>query len=362
MPVTAKVFAIPLVRGASPAAEGEGVLDVWVGGPENGLLGAALEQFDHAEEELPGLYLYGPVASGKTALARTLAQRWIERRYAAAAGPASRAIYLQAADFQRAYQTALETDGLEDLRRRWRQPAVFILEGVEQLRERHPVQAELLHTLDALAQTGTLAILTSTRVPWRLPQLMPGLSSRLSSCLGVPLEWPGPEARRSILERLAQLRETMLGADVVDYLADSLEGSFLELRGALIELEVAAKTAKRNIDLAFAREHVAGRQSQEGVGLATITTAVAKCFRVKSADLKGPSRQKGLVLARQIGMYLSRQLTGHSLQAIGEHFGGRDHTTVLHACSKTELLLSDDPGTRQTVQQLLRQLTGRGAE
>ena len=89
---------------------------------------------------------------------------------------------------------------------------------------------------------------------------------------------------------------------------------------------------------------------------------MAKCFRVKSADLKGPSRQKGLVLARQIGMYLSRQLTGHSLQAIGEHFGGRDHTTVLHACSKTELLLSDDPGTRQTVQQLLRQLTGRGAE
>jgi chromosomal replication initiator protein len=219
-----------------------------------------------------------------------------------------------------------------------------------------------LHTLDALAQSGTLAIVTSTRVPWRLPQLMPGLSSRLSSCLGIPLAWPGPEARRSILERLALARETMLGADVVEYLADALEGSFLELRGALLELEVAAKNAKRPIDLAFAREHLAGRQSQEGVGLATITSAVAKCFRVKSADLKGPSRQKGLVLARQIGMYLSRQLTGHSLQAIGEHFGGRDHTTVLHACSKTESLLNDDPGTRQTVHQLFRQLTGRGAE
>jgi chromosomal replication initiator protein len=173
--------------------------------------------------------------------------------------------------------------------------------------------------------------------------------------LTVPLWPPGPEARLLVLQNLAAGQQVHLPRSVAQLLADGLSLTVPELRGALLQLDMQARAQGHAIDLETAHRFLAGRAARRLPPLKDIAAATARYFSLKLSDLRGPSRRRALVTARGAAMYLARSLTQHSLNQIGEYFGGRDHTTVMHGCHKTASLVKIDPAIRRAIEELQQQ-------
>jgi chromosomal replication initiator protein len=220
-------------------------------------------------------------------------------------------------------------------------------------------QQELIHTIDALLDENHLVIVTCRQSPRQIDGLLDTLRSRLAGGLEVSLALPAAPTRLAILEKLAAARGTLLPKTVSRILADGLQSGVPELLGALTALEAAHRGEGRAIDASAARSYLTARQARRTLRIQPIAAASAKYFRLRLADLKGASRERQIVLARNVAMYLARQSTGQSLEKIGQFFGGRDHTTVLHGCRRVEQLAKTDPEAREAVnwlEQLLSQL------
>ena len=242
----------------------------------------------------------------------------------------------------------------------WRQQldslGLLVLEDLGQLAGKRPAQQELLRLLDALADRDARVVVTARALPTHLNVLLPSLRSRLSAGLAVPLALPGPAARRVILERLATVRGLSLSKRALHGLADGLDGSVPILIAALSELDLRSRVEGQTIDHRRVRQYVAQRDSANMPSLRQIATLTAKYFGLSLTELKSPLRRQPLVAGRAVAMYLARQLTDKSFAQIGDYFGKRDHTTVLHGCRQTERLLRRDRTTRQAVGDLKRLL------
>ena len=299
--------------------------------------------------------LYGMPGTGKSHLALGLAAEWSRRR------PTETVTCLTATEFAGQYVDAIEARAVDDWRARLRRPGLFVLEDVGQLVTRGAAQTELAQTLDALADCGAVVVVTSRVAPSELAGLTPRLRSRLAAGLVVGLVAPGVDARAAIVEQLADLRALTLSKSAARLLADSLAGCVTELAGALAQLEQRAALASmpgrasrsdQCIDDSLVRHYLAERETPRKASLQGITARTARYFALRVADLQSPSRRRAVVVPRNVAMYLARQLTGKSLKQIGDYFGGRDHTTVLHGCRKTEDLIQTDPSTRHAIVEL----------
>jgi chromosomal replication initiator protein len=322
-------------------------LSEFVAGPENALAVAAFGPLlDSTSSGFSPLVLYGPHGSGKSHLARGLAEWW--RRHA----PDAAAECLSGAEFARQYADALSASRLEAWRSKVRGAALFILDDLSQLTDKRPAQQELLHVLDALADNGALVVVTARTFPGQWPVLLPALRGRLSAGLPVPLAFPARAARRAILERFAAARGVSLPAATLDGLAAGLHGSVPMLISAMLELELAASVEGHAVDSKRVRQLVTERTAAVQPTLRQIAGLTARYFGLKIADLKSPARRRTLVASRGVAMYLARQLTTNSLGQIGKYFGGRDHTTVLYGYRRTEELLHRDRAIRQAVAEL----------
>ncbi|MBI3837639.1 MAG: ATP-binding protein [Planctomycetia bacterium] len=333
-------------------SDGVHSLSEFVAGPENSLAAKALLScLDRTATQFNPLILYGPHGSGKSHLAHGLASWWRQHF------PASRVDCLAASEFAQAYAAALENQQLETWRRQIRGLALLIIEDLGQLAGKRGAQQELLHTLDVLAQHDALVVVTARTLPTHSAGLLAALRSRLSAGLAVPLALPGPGARRAILERLAAARRISLPKRALHSLAHGLHLSVPALISSLLELELAAQVDGEGVDQHRVRQFVAEQASAKMPSLREIACLTAKYFGLKLSDLKSPLRRQQLVAARGVAMYLARQLTDTSLHQVGVFFGGRDHTTVLHGCRRTEKLLKRDQGTRQAILDLKKMLT-----
>jgi chromosomal replication initiator protein len=328
-----------------------GSLDEFVAGEENALAHVALAPLlNGVPTDLNPLLLYGPHGCGKTHLACGLADRWREQF------PDAAVECLTAAEFARQYAAALNDGRLDAWREEIRRADLFILEELGQLTGKQPAQLELVHTLDALLDREALIVVTARTLPNHWTTLLAALRSRLSAALSVPLAYPERATRRAILEQLAEARRLPLSGRVLDGLADGVTGGVPLLASAILELELSARLDGEAIDPARVKKLVADRETGTAPSLRDIARLTAKYFGLKLSDLKGPHRQRSLVAGRCVAMYLARDLTSCSLGEIGEFFGGRDHTTVLHGCRRTEQLLKRDTAVRQAIADVKKML------
>jgi chromosomal replication initiator protein len=323
------------------------VLRHFLAGPENRLVEVAVRSVLLDQDRLYNpVLLYGPTGVGKSHLARGIAAQWRTR------SRRSRVVCTPALDFARELSDAIQTQAMDDLRARYYKAELLVLEDIGDLASQPAAQEELVNALDVLLAEGSWVVLTAPAAPAEMTELLPALQSRVSSGLTVRLSLPGPDARRVLLQRLAKLHRIKLPQSVARILAEGLDETVQGLDTAVAHLEMLARLNGGTIDVDTARLYLARRSGALPPDLGEIATATAQFFSLKLSDLRGPSRRRALVSTRGIAMYLARRLTGMSFEQIGRYFGGRDRTTTMHACRKTEDLLKSDPGVRRSIQAL----------
>ncbi|HEV7280278.1 MAG TPA: DnaA/Hda family protein [Pirellulaceae bacterium] len=319
------------------------------------------------------LVFFGPSGVGKSHLTWGLAARWAEEN------PRRRPIVVAAVDFARSYATAIETDSLPDFRQNFQGAGLLLVEDLQQIESKRPAQLELRRLIDDVLTDGAAVLVTMRRSPIELTGLDPGLASRLMQGLTAPMQPPGEAVRRRMIERVATLHRLPFGPDALALLSQRLEGTLPELNHALLQFAARGDGVARMLagdksdrdgsgerddasDLPHALDesHVAEfleeRDKSLQPSLKTIAQAVSKYFKLRIADLKGKTRRQNVVHARAIAMFLSRELTDESLERVGKHYGGRDHTTVIHACRKTAGDLETDAETKRAIHELRLQL------
>jgi chromosomal replication initiator protein len=234
--------------------------------------------------------------------------------------------------------------------------ALFVLDNVDEVADKPAAQRELCAAIDALVASGGRAIITARKNPIREARLSAPLVSRLASGLTIPLAKPGKHGRAAVLAALALARGLALSAAAIARIADRGPASVPELAGMIVQLDMAARAEGRDVDDALVCEYF-GTEDHTGITLRKITQQVAEHFEIKASKLRSPMRRKEVVAARCVAIYLARQLTDESLEAIGRHFAGRDHATVGYNVRKVEsLIAAGDVETTQAVMRIKERL------
>ena len=364
--VTTAISTIPLSGFAHKDGESSErttrgrVLPHFIVGPENALAAHAVRELLQALHAnvlggAPGgtaafipLLIHGPTGLGKSHLAHGLADQ------ARLVHGASRVACLSGNDFARQYADSLERDTTATFLARLRGMSLLVVDDVGQLAGRVAAQREFCLTLDELAARGAWFVGTALSPPGAIPRLSSALVSRLSSALCARLSPPSVATRRAAIRDLAVLLKLKATDEALDYLATNSVTTIPGLSGALLYVSMLAQSEKLPIDLALVKRYLDAREEPSLQGIASRT---ARHYAIHLADLRSASRRRSVVQARGVAMYLARQLTRKSLAQIGDFFGGRDHSTVLHGCRQTEGLLASDPDTRQAVSKLKHALS-----
>lgn len=355
------VFSIPLAGeklaiSAAEARDGESsARRQFIGGPENQLAQVAARVFANPEPANNPLVFYGPTGRGKSLLARGLVDAFKFEH------PQAKTIVTNGADFARAYANAVASDGVADFRTTRRAAALLLVDDVQQLQGKPAAQHELASLIDHFVDHGKRVVATCSDHPARLASLDDGLISRLSGGLAIPLAAPSLASRRALVRHAAANHGVELSDELVELLAGDDANAATETLAAplrfnsiVLRLRAAADDAERPIDAALVEQILAEIAAPPEPSLGAISTLVARHFQLKVGELRGPSRRQAVVRARGVGIWLARKLTKCSFDQIGSHFGGRDHTTALHAFRKTESLADDEE-----IREACKELSGR---
>ncbi len=320
----------------------------WVRLPENATASAAAWRAARAVATGPvptalnPLFLHGPAGSGKSHLAAALVRRATHYRSDLVATAV-------AAD---AFSATADEESVDALREA-HQADLIVLEDLQRLLSRSAAAAADL--VDHARARGRLVVLTANAGPAQLGQLSTRLTSRCASGLVVGLHPLAPPSRLAFLQDRAR-RRRLDQPEALVWLADRLGGSARELEGAVVRLDALARLLGHPPGLDDLEEHFRPEADARRATVEGIVHRVGRYFSVTPRDLRAPGRARQAVLPRQVGMYLARRLTALSLQQIGAYFGGRDHTTVLHACRKVEQALTTDAVLEGAVRRLHAEL------
>lgn len=300
------------------------------------------------------LLLYGGTGLGKTHLMHAAGNLMREHN------PNFKVLYLRSEQFVGSMIEALRTKSMDEFKRRFRSVDALLIDDIQFFAGKDTTQEEFFHTFNALFESKQQIILTCDRYPKEVDKLEPRLKSRLGWGLSVAIEPPDFETRAAILLAKAHDKGVKVSEDVAMLLAKRIRSNVRDLEGALNTLAARANFYGRPITTDFAEETLRDLLAThaQAVTVPNIQKIVAEYFGVRLQDLLSKRRVRSLARPRQIAMALSKELTEHSLPEIGEAFGGRDHTTVLHACRTIRKLCETDTRMRQDWEQLIRSLTG----
>jgi chromosomal replication initiator protein len=273
--------------------------------------------------------------------------------------PGKRVLYLSGESFTVQYVTALQQRRMEDFRRRTRGADVLLIDDIQFIADKESTEEEFFHTFNALYQTDRQIVIASDRSPRDLHTASDRMRSRFESGLMADIKGPDLETRMAILQKKALAEQADIPTDVLVYMAELIHSNIRVLEGALIKLLAYASISGGPITREMA-DGVLGhyfRQSDSGpVDAEAILRKAGEYYGVTVAQIKGKRRDKALVTARQVAMHLVREMTSASLPEIGRLFGGKDHTTVIHACTKIKAGLKADPQLALSVRELMESL------
>ncbi|MFC4765513.1 chromosomal replication initiator protein DnaA [Dyella koreensis] len=300
------------------------------------------------------LLLYGGTGLGKTHLMHAAGNLMRERN------PEFKVLYLRSEQFVGAMIEALRTKSMDEFKRRFRSVDALLIDDIQFFAGKDTTQEEFFHTFNALFESKQQIILTCDRYPKEVDKLEPRLKSRLGWGLSVAIEPPDFETRAAILLSKAHDKGVAVSENVAMLLAKRIRSNVRDLEGALNTLAARANFYGKPITTEFAEETLRDLLAThaQAVTVPNIQKIVADYYQVRLQDLLSKRRVRSLARPRQIAMALSKELTEHSLPEIGDAFGGRDHTTVLHACRTIKKLCETDTRMRQDWEQLIRILTG----
>ena len=328
--------------------------DNFIEGPSNQMArAAALLVAEQPGGQYNPLFIYGGVGLGKTHLMHSLANRLIED------SPARRVAYVQSERFVSGMIQALQRGHIERFKDEYRSLDVLLIDDIQFFANKERSQEEFFHTFNTLMEGRHQIVLTSDRYPKEINGLEERLKSRFGWGLIASVDPPELETRVAIVINKAQQQGVALPEPVAFFLAQRISSNVRELEGALRRVLATARFTSKPITLELARSALRDLLAvqQKLVTIDNIQRTVANYFRIRPTDLSSKSRSRSITRPRQIAMALAKDLTRHSLPEIGDAFGGRDHTTVLHACRKVSELRSSDARLDDDYQNLARLLS-----
>ncbi|GMV29893.1 MAG: hypothetical protein AMXMBFR59_20180 [Rhodanobacteraceae bacterium] len=329
--------------------------DSFVEGKSNQLgKAAAIQVATNPGRAYNPLLLYGGTGLGKTHLMHAAGNLIRENN------PRTKVMYLRSEQFVSAMIDALRNKNMDEFKRRFREVDALLIDDIQFFAGKNTTQEEFFHTFNALFEGKQQIILTCDRYPKEVENLEPRLKSRLGWGLSVAIEPPDFETRAAILLSKAQSKGMNLPEEVALLIAKRMRSNVRDLEGALNTLAARGNFLGRAITLEFAQETLRDLLTvhAQSITVPNIQKTVADFYQLRLQDLLSKRRSRSLARPRQVAMALSKELTEHSLPEIGEAFGGRDHTTVLHACRTIRDLTETDGKLRQDYEKLVRILTG----
>jgi len=299
------------------------------------------------------LFIYGSSGLGKTHLLHAVCFE-AQRRFDNAVIQ-----FLSCEDFVNRFIRAIEEGNLAGFQSQFRTVDALVIDDVQFLREREHSQEEFFHTFNALYNNGKQIILSADSPPGKIPSLEERLISRFNWGLVTRIDPPSYETRVAIVQKKAHVRGLNISDEIAGYIARNVQANIRELEGALTAIYAVATTTGREIELELAQTALEGQieATARHISITDIIEVVTGHFDVRLTDLQSRKRSQSITEPRQICMYLARNLTKHSLEEIGGHLGGRDHTTVMHACSKIGQAKDYDPKMNTLLNELTKQIT-----
>jgi chromosomal replication initiator protein len=295
------------------------------------------------------LFIYGGVGLGKTHLMHAIGH------YVQDHNPAAKVVYLSSEKFTNEFINSIRDNKAVDFRNKYRNVDVLLIDDIQFLAGKEQTQEEFFHTFNTLHEESKQIVISSDRPPKEIPTLEDRLRSRFEWGLITDITPPDLETRIAILRKKAKAEGLDIPNEVMLYIANQIDSNIRELEGALIRVVAYSSLINKDINADLAAEalrDIIPSSKPKVITIHEIQKTVGEHYSVKLEDFKAKKRTKSVAFPRQIAMYLSRELTDFSLPKIGEEFGGRDHTTVIHAHEKISKLLQTDPQLQKQLKEL----------
>jgi chromosomal replication initiator protein len=327
----------------------------FVVGPNNQLAHAASIAVAQAPAQAYNpLFIYGDTGLGKTHLMHAVGHQILRNN------PDAKVAYLSSEKFTNEFINAIQENALTKFRQRYRHVDVLLIDDIQFLAGKERIQEEFFHTFNELFEAQKQICLSSDRPANEIQKLECRLVSRFQWGLPVDLQSPDFETRVAILRTKAASLKAELPAEVLNFIAQHISKNVRRLEGALIKVASYAALTNKHVDIPTVEmllKDMLIEQAQTQLTIDTIQKRVADHYELRHSDMLSKRRPNNIAIPRQIAMYLCRILTKHSLQEIGENFGGRDHGTVIHACKSVEAMMEQNNQDRTTIEFLKNQLS-----
>jgi len=295
------------------------------------------------------LFIYGGVGLGKTHLMHAIGHYVLEHN------PKAKVVYLSSEKFTNEFINSIRDNRAEEFRNKYRNVDVLLIDDIQFLAGKESTQEEFFHTFNTLHEESKQIIISSDRPPKEIPTLEDRLRSRFEWGLITDIAPPDLETRIAILRKKAKADNLDIPNEVMLYIANQIDSNIRELEGALIRVVAYSSLVNEDITAELAAQalkNIIPNATPRTLTILDIQKAVGEHYHIKLEDFTAKKRTKSIAFPRQVAMYLSREMTDCSLPKIGDEFGGRDHTTVIHAHEKIASLLKDDQGLQQDIKQI----------
>lgn len=299
------------------------------------------------------LFFYGGVGLGKTHLMHAIGHQML------LLNPDAKVKYVSSETFANDFINSIQNKTQEKFRNEYRSVDLLLVDDIQFFADKEGTQEEFFHTFNALYDDRKQIVLTSDRLPNEIPKLQERLISRFAWGLSVDITPPDLETRIAILRKKANAERLEIPDDTLSYIAGQIDSNIRELEGALVRVQAFAAIESRDITTSLAADALKSMLPSNKpsiLSILDIQNVVSKYYQISLTDLKGKKRVKAIVLPRQIAMFLSRELTANSLPKIGAEFGGKDHTTVIHAYEKINHAITKDNQLKQDIEEIKNKL------